>query len=257
MTHIDYGRHSDDYATHRPGPPDSFYERLDRIAAIDGARALDLGTGPGTVALELARRGADVVGIDVAPEQISSARQVAEELELGGRTRFEVATAEDTGLETDTFGLVTACQCWHWFDGDAALAEARRVLRPGGVLAIVAYSYLAEHSPLASETEELILELNPSWNMAGWTGVFPAWMDQVKNAGLELIEAFGYDHPQPFSHDRWRGRMRTCNGVGSGDLSDELVQRFDDALADLLARDYPEPVIVPHRVWCVAARSPD
>ena len=256
MSPVDFGRHSDDYATHRPGPPDSFYDRLDRLAAIRGARALDLGTGPGTVALELARREADVVGVDVSGEQVAAARRVARGRGLEANTRFEVGRAEATGLDDASFDLVTACQCWHWFDGDAALAEVRRVLRPGGLLAMVAYSYLAEHSRLAAETEELILEFNPGWTMAGWTGVFPEWLDQVKHGGLELVEAFGYDHPRLFSHDRWRGRVRTCNGVGSGALSPDEVQRFDDALAELLARDYPDPVVVPHRVWCVTARKP-
>ena len=96
---------------------------------------------------------------------------------------FDVAPAENTGLEANAFDLVTAGQCWHWFEGDAVLAEVRRVLRPGGLLAIVDYSYLAEHSPVARDTEKLILEFNPSWEMAGWTGVAPGRIDDVIRGG--------------------------------------------------------------------------
>lgn len=255
MTRIDFGRHSEDYAAYRPGFPASFYQRLDAIVRLGGARALDLATGPGTMALELAVRGSSVVGIDVSAQQIATARRVAKERNLEDAVGFRVATAESTGLETGSFDLVTAGQCWHWFDRDAAMEEARRVLRPGGALAIAHYSYLAEHSPVARETEDLVLEFNPSWTMAGASGVFPERIDEVIRGGFRLVEQFCYDCGEEFSHARWRGRMRTCNGVGSGGLSPSEVQRFDEALRRLLQRKYPDPMVVEHRVWCVVART--
>ncbi len=136
-----------------------------------------------------------------------------------------------------------------------AMAEARRVLRPGGVLVIAHYSYLAGRSAVARRTEDLILEFNPAWTMAGWTGIFPERIDEVIEGGFELIEAFCFHHDEEFSHARWRGRMRTCNGVGSGGLSPADVLRFDDALGHLLSREFPEPMVIVHRVWAVVARN--
>ena len=256
MSGIDFGRHSDDYAEHRPGFPASFYRRLDALTPITGSRSLDLATGPGTMALELAALGSSVVGIDISAEQIATANRVAKERDLEDRARFRVANAEDTGLEASSFDLVTAGQCWHWFDSTAAMAEVRRVLRPGGVLAIAHYSYLAEHSPVARDTEDLILEFNPSWSMAGWAGIFPELIDEVIHGGFRLVEQFCYQHDEEFSHARWRGRIRTCNGVGSGGLSPSEVRRFDEALGRLLSSQYPDPMSVEHRVWCVVARKP-
>lgn len=256
MSLVDFGRHSGDYAAYRPGFPESFYLRLDAIIPIRDSRSLDLATGPGTIALELGARGSSVVGIDISQEQIAWARRVAEERNLADRVCFEVASAERSGLDAGSFDLVTAGQCWHWFDADAAMEEARRVLRPGGVLAIAYYSYLAAHSPVARDTEDLVLEFNPSWTMAGSTGMFPEHIDEVIRGGFGLVEAFCYDHDEPFSHARWRGRMRTCNGVGSGGLSPARVEHFDDALGRLLSERYPDPIVVEHRVWCVVARRP-
>ncbi|MCP3980957.1 MAG: methyltransferase domain-containing protein [bacterium] len=256
MNPVDFGRHSDDYAEHRPGFPDSFYRRIDAFMPVRGARALDLATGPGIMALELAARGAAVAGIDVAPEQIAAAERLAQVRDLADATRFHVARAEETGFDNESFDLVTAGQCWHWFDGEAAMAEALRVLRPAGILVIAHYSYLAQHSPVARDTEELVLRFNPSWNMAGESGVYPQRIDDAIRGGFERVEAFCYQQDERFSHAAWRGRMRTCNGVGSGGLSPEEVPRFDEALGRLLAEKYPDPVDVEHRVWCVVARKP-
>lgn len=74
---VDFGRHSDDYASFRPGPPESFYRRIESLVSLRGTRALDLATGPGTIALELAARGCSVVGIDISPEQIGAAGRLA------------------------------------------------------------------------------------------------------------------------------------------------------------------------------------
>jgi ubiquinone/menaquinone biosynthesis C-methylase UbiE len=196
------------------------------------------------------------VGIDISEGQIATAKRVSKERDLEDKVHFRVATAEDTGLDASSFDIVTAGQCWHWFDSGAAMAEIQRVLRPDGVLAIAYNSYLAEHSPVAQDTEDLILEFNPSWTMAKSTGMFPKRIDEVIHGGFRLVEQFCYDHDEEFSHARWRGRMRTCSGVGSGGLSPSEVQRFDDALSRLLSKKYPDPMVVEHRVWCVVARKP-
>jgi len=120
----------------------------------------------------------------------------------------------------------------------------------------VAYSYLAEHCPVARDSEELVLRYNPEWTMAGQDGTFPGWIDPVIGAGFEFVEQFCRDYDEPYSHEDWRGRMRTCNGVGSGGMSPAVVEPFDRTLAELLRDRYPDPTAVRHRLWCVAARKP-
>ena len=256
MSRIDFGRHSEDYAAYRPGFPASFYRRLGAILPLHESRCLDLATGPGTIALELGARGSTVLATDISPDQIATAKRVAEERDLGERVKFAVASAEETGLKEASFDFATAGQCWHWFDREAVMAEMRRVLRPEGALVIAYYSYLAKHSAVARDTEALILSLNPSWTMAGSDGMYPERMDELLHAGYEQVEQSCYHHDEEFTHDRWRGRMRTCNGVGSGGLSPSEVERFDQELTRLLKSRYPDPLVVEHRVWCVVARMP-
>ncbi len=250
---LDFGRQSNDYATHRRGFPQTFYERLERMIPLRGLHVLDLATGPGTIALELAARGCSVVGIDVSAGQIEMAGKLAKQRGLESATQFVLGRAEATGLGESQFDLASAGSCWHWFDSSAVLEELHRVLRPGAHLVIAHDCYLARHSVVARDSEKLILELNPAWPMAGEDGIFPEEIDQVINGGFSLVEAFAYDHDEEFTHERWRGRMRACNGVLSMSPSD--AHCFDEALGDVLRRNHPDPVTIPHRVWCVIARK--
>ncbi len=99
-------------------------------------RGLDVGTGPGGVALALADRIAEVHGVDVTPASIAAAReQVAQE----GRTNvtFEIADIERLPFEDASFDLVTCRRVGHHLEHlGAALTEMRRVLKRGGRLVL-------------------------------------------------------------------------------------------------------------------------
>ncbi len=67
----DFGRTAQDYAEHRAGFPESFFERLAaRGIGVAGQRVVDLGTGTGTLARGFARRGCEVTGIGPAAEML-------------------------------------------------------------------------------------------------------------------------------------------------------------------------------------------
>jgi ubiquinone/menaquinone biosynthesis C-methylase UbiE len=247
---VDFGRTAVDYERHRPGFPESFFDHLLRrkwIAA--GQRVLDLGTGTGSLALGLAARGLEVTGLDIAHELLEVARRTAADRALPAR--FVEGRAEATGQNDATFDNVSAGQCWWWFDADAAIREARRVLVPSGRLLICNFSYLPLTGTVAGCTEDLILRHNPGWPMAGWRGIHPEQVEALDRGGFRHVESFSYVVDVPFSHVGWRGRIRTCNGVGSA-LSDEQVELFDADLAELLARDFPGEIRVPHRVFATS-----
>ena len=106
---IDWGRTSADYAAHRPGPPASFFRRLEALGVgLPGQHILDLGTGTGVLARQFARQGVQAAGIDIAAGQIEAARALAER--EGVSARFEVAPAEQAPFPDASFDAITALQ---------------------------------------------------------------------------------------------------------------------------------------------------
>jgi len=251
---IDFGRTAADYERYRPGFPESFFDRLVKGGWIEaGQRALDLGTGTGTLALGLAARGLDVTGLDISPELLEVARQAATARELD--VRFVEASAEATGQEDASLDLVSAGQCWWWFDADAAIDEANRILTRGGRLLIASFSFLPLAGSVAARTEDQILKHNKGYGKAGWLGVHPEQVEALDRGGFREVESFSYMVDVRFTHEAWRGRIRTCNGVGSA-LDAGQVARFDADLADLLAREFPGEIVVPHRVFAASGIRP-
>jgi SAM-dependent methyltransferase len=120
-----------EYANFRPGYPPELFAWLARISPSREA-VWDCGCGSGQASLALAEHFSAVHATDVAPEQIAAAKP-------NPRVHYSVAPAEHSGLADGSMDLVTVAQALHWFDVTAFYAEARRVARPGAMLAVWNY----------------------------------------------------------------------------------------------------------------------
>lgn len=256
MPNADFGATASDYAAHRAGFPDSFFERLrGRGIGLAGQRLVDLGTGTGTLARGFARAGCRVIGIDRSATMLDAASRL--HAEAGVAVEYRVAPAEATGLATSCADIVTAGQCWHWFDRPRAAREVARLLVSGGQVVVAHFDWLPLAGNLVEATESLIHAHNPSWDMGGGSGLHPAWLRDLAEAGFHSLETSSYDVVTTYSPAGWRGRIRASAGVG-GSLPPARVDDFDHALAELLASRFPgETLAVPHRVFTVLGVAPD
>src|SRR5262249_10883716 len=109
-------------------------ERVSELAASDAVA--DIGCGPGTAARGAARLGASVVGIDPAPVMLRVARLLTRR--SAHAVRYAQGSAEALPLPDSSVSVIwSIASVHHWFDLDAGLSEARRVLRPGGRLVAI------------------------------------------------------------------------------------------------------------------------
>jgi SAM-dependent methyltransferase len=113
-------------------------ERLDddlerHLGDVRGLRVLDLGCGHGGESLELVKRGAVAVGIDISPSYVERARARARSRDLPGeRLQFCIMDAHALAFADGSFDLVAGRGILHHLDLSQSLGEIRRVLKPGG-----------------------------------------------------------------------------------------------------------------------------
>lgn len=257
---VDFSRTAADYATHRAGFPDELFRRLAGYGLGEpGQRVVDLGTGTGSLGRGLARRGARVTGVDLSAALMAQAERL--DRAAGLSTTYVLAPAEATGLPGAAFDVVTAGQCWHWFDRPAAAAEARRLLAPGGRIAIATFDWIPMPGSVVIATEALIEEHNPAQpkphlRYASGQGIYPLWLADLAGAGFERLESWSFDGIVTYSREAWRGRIRASQGVGAS-LPEEAVRRFDEAHDAMLRERFPvEPYAVPHRVFVALGDAP-
>lgn len=146
----------DDYVRYRPGYPREVVQTLEESGALPaGGTVVDLGSGTGLLSRVFLEAGHAVIGVEP-----NGAMRAAGDRELAGFPRFvsRDGTAERTGLPDRSADLVSAGQAFHWFDPERTRVEARRVLRPGGVVALV-WNDRDETSPFLEGYEELLRTL--------------------------------------------------------------------------------------------------
>jgi SAM-dependent methyltransferase len=135
------------YVRFRPRYPAALIEGLVRSCGLDGSgRLLDLGCGPGFLAIALAPHVEEAVGMDPEPEMLSLA---AEEADAAGvRLSLIQGGSGDLGPQLGRFRLVTMGRSFHWMERDATLAALDRLVVPGGAVAI-----LGEHHVEAPDND--------------------------------------------------------------------------------------------------------
>jgi SAM-dependent methyltransferase len=151
-----FSRQAADYRRYRPRYPRALFQWL---ASISPARAVawDCGTGNGQAATGLAEDFDRVFATDPSTNQLAEA-------EPHPRVEYRCAPAEASGLEGAAVDLAVVAQALHWFDLSRFYAEASRVLRPGGLLAVWCYG-LMEIEPAVDRVVRHFYEdvVGPYW----------------------------------------------------------------------------------------------
>jgi sterol 24-C-methyltransferase len=159
------------------------------LALPPGARVLDAGCGEGDVAIRLGTRfGLEVDGVDLLEANLRRARAKAARLGLSASLRFHRLDYGDLALPDELFdGAYTMETLVHAFDHRRALAELRRVLKPGGTLALFEYSVPHRFQMTAEQREafDFVVDRSAMRSLPAFAhGALPAILEE---AGLEVV----------------------------------------------------------------------
>lgn len=249
---FDFGKTSADYAVFRDIYPNSMYDKL--IAFGIGKqeqRILDLGSGTAVLPMNLSKTGAAFVSADISENQIAFGRQLVKERGLHN-IDFCVCPAENTGFADNCFDVVTAVQCFHYFDAEKTAAEIRRVLKPEGVFCKIFMDWLPFEDEIIHEMESLVLKYNPHWSGGGFEQFryqYPSWAEQR----FEIETIHSYRATLSFTKEAWLGRVRSCRGVGAS-LSEKEVSQFEEEYRTMLKK-YDDPLQLRHQIHIEIYRS--
>lgn len=215
-----FSGHSAQYSEFRPRYPDGLFSWLSSLCEEHNC-AWDCATGSGQAAASLVEHFGKVIATDASANQISDAA-------VTDGVSYKVATAENSGITPNSIDLITVAQALHWFDIPAFEAEADRVLKDDGILAVWTYGLLefgteldktlehfysgivGEHWPFErkmvesgyaqvqlsfTEVPAATMEMTESWGFADLLGYLNTWSavkafekDQGHNP-IEKIEA--------------------------------------------------------------------
>ena len=222
-----------DYAAYRPGYPAGLFAWLAERAGLgDDADAVDVGAGTGIFSGGLLARGWRVAAVEPNAEMRAAAVTA-----WGDEPRFAAVdgTAEATGLVAGTADLVCAAQAAHWFDLEACAAEWRRLLRPGGHVALAWNRRDPEASAFMRAYEATIVG-----NISAYDGVTHRNLGEagVRTFLGEGVEAASFPNHQDLDRAAFHGRVLSSSYApkpgqeGCLELAAALDGLFDDHAED-------------------------
>ena len=238
---FDWGRTSEDYAKYRDIYPKEFYEKiLKRGLCTQGQQVLDLGTGTGVLPRNLYTFGAHWTGVDISGEQIAAARRLSEGMDI----TYQTVPTEQIEFPEQSFDVITACQCFWYFDHETLIPKLRKILKPDGKILVLYMAWLPYEDPIAGASEELVLKYSPNWSGAG-ERLHPIEIPACYDRDFQIISHEEYDLDVPFTRESWNGRMKACRGIGAS-LTLEEIQAWEAEHRALLEKIAPEQFTVRH-----------
>lgn len=216
----------EDYARYRPRYPAGVLELLAREVGLTPDWVVaDIGSGTGLSAEPFLDHGNAVYAVEP-----NDAMRAAAEALLGDRPGFRsvAGTAESTTLDPASVDLVVAAQAFHWFDTDAAGAELGRILRPGGVVALLWNMRRTEGTPFLRAYEGLLERYGTDYQRVRHDRISPDVLDRFFAPGYRRATLY---NEQQLDREGLTGRVLSSSYTPEeGDPAREPMLRALDRL---------------------------
>lgn len=242
MTADHFSAHATDYARARPGYPPALFVWLAQQCP-EHDLAWDCATGNGQAATVLAQHFRQVLATDLSAEQLAQAQPQP-------RIDYRIAPAASSGLRDHSCDLVTVAQALHWFCNDSFYAEARRVLKPGGLFAAWTYTLLKAEPAIDAVLEDFYRNIvgvywppERRWVDLGYRGM-PFAFDDIATPGFEIRLDWTLSDLLAYLRT-WSATQRCIKETGADPCT---------ALAQRLAELWPRPDTPKTLIWPIALR---
>jgi SAM-dependent methyltransferase len=219
-----FDQQAEAYDRFRPTYPDAVIDEL--LGPVPaGLHVLDVGCGTGIASRQMAQRGAEVLGVELAPRMAEIAR--------GHGVEVEIAAFEGWDAAGRIFDRVTSAQAWHWLDLPIATAKAASLLRPGGRLGLI-WNAGCQPDDLADALEEVYASVVPRGGHRVFRGYAANRSCDVKTGLGSEIDAVSAVADFGAPTEKWFPWTLTYQ---RDEWLDQLVSRSDHAALEPAVRD--------------------
>lgn len=238
---FDWGKISADYAKFRDIYPQEFYDKIiKRELCIKGQSVLDVGTGTGVLPRNMYHYGAKWIGTDISVNQIEQAKILSRGLDI----EYYPLSTENVNFPGNSFDVITACQCFWYFNHQQVSDKFFHMLKPDGRILALYMAWLPFEDKIAGESEKLVLKYSPEWSGAGET-IHPIFIPDCYKEKFELVYHEEYPLEVHFTRESWNGRMKACRGIGAS-LTEQEVSAWEQEHTKLLAEIAPAEFSILH-----------
>lgn len=193
----------DTYVKYRPDYPREAIGYLFEVVGLrQGCEVADVGAGTGIFSRLLLERECRVTAVEPNADMRAAAVE-----RLGGEAGFRAVpgSAEATGLPAESVDFIVCAQSFHWFDREASRVEFRRILKPGGKVALIWNTRLTEGTPFREEYDKLLHDFGTDYEAVKHTNIRPEDLAPFFNDGR--VQEGRFPYRQKFDFDGLRGRL--------------------------------------------------
>ena len=203
-----------DYVKYRPGYPAGVLElSQNEMGLRPDSVVADVGSGTGISARHFLENGNTVYGVEPNGAMREAAEKLLKEFP---NFRSVDGTAENTTLPDTSVDFVTAAQAFHWFDAERTLEEFKRILRPGGYVALMWNERQLDSTEFLREYEKFLLKFGNDYEKVRHENITE---DVLEDFFLQPFRRQTFENVQVLDFDGLKGRMLSSSYMPSTDSS--------------------------------------
>jgi SAM-dependent methyltransferase len=217
------------YVKFRPGYPTAMMNLFtERLGLTRDSSVADIGCGPGNSSVPFVEFGCRVFGVEPNEPMRRAASKA-----FSGDSNFVAVdgSAQDTGLEEDSIDIVVAGQAFHWFNESAAVDEIRRIVKPGGYVALIWNERKLDATPFLKAYEELLIEFGTDYQVVRHDNLTRGGLSKTFGSQFELAS---YPNTQVFDLEGITGRLRSSSYTPAEDQPAfrPMIQKLETIFAE-------------------------